>query len=122
MANEEIINPVEEEVPEEEQPVEDLLPIPEYSGKKATKEELKDTTIRIVAHKKSGETVTVSFPITAIVNFTKAKPDTAITTSKLLKNIDFKMVLGMIKMGLTGPLCFVESPSGETIEVVGERR
>lgn len=121
MENEELNNQVEE-VEEEAVEEEDLLPVPEYNGKKATKEELSGTTIRIIAHKKSGDTVIVSFPISAIVNFTKAKPDTAITTSKILKNIDFKMVLGMVKMGLTGPLCFVESPVGEEIEVVAERR
>ncbi|MCR5490773.1 MAG: hypothetical protein K6F32_01415 [Bacilli bacterium] len=119
MENEEIMNPVEEV---EEEVVEDLLPIPEYNGKKATKDELKETAIRVIAHKKNGDTVTVSFPISAILNFTKAKPDSAIATSKFLKNIDFKMILGMVRMGLTGPLCFVESPSGEEIEVVAERR
>ena len=119
MENEEIIAPVEEV--EEEAEEEDLLPVPEYGGKKATKEELKATVIRLVAHKKSGDMVIVSFPISAIVNFTKAKPDTAITTSKMLKNIDFKMILGMVKMGLTGSLCFIESANGEEIEVVAER-
>ena len=117
MENEELLD--NEQMEEEME--EDLLPIPEYNGKRATKEELNATVIRIVAHKKSGDLVMVSFPISAIVNFTKAKPDSTITTSKMLKNIDFKVILGMVKMGLTGSLCFVNSPSGEEIEVVAER-
>ncbi len=118
MENEELL---ENELMEEEVDEEDLLPIPAYNGKKATKEELNATVIRIISHKKNGDLVKVSFPISAIVNFTKAKPDSTITTAKMLKNIDFKMILGMVKMGLTGSLCFVESPTGEEIEVVAER-
>ena len=99
----------------------EMLPVPSFTGHKPGKSTVNGTVVRVIIQKKGGSVVKISLPMNAIYAMAKGKADSHIASSRSFGDIDFKMVIAMIKTGLTGVLFVVDTKDDERVIVIGER-
>ena len=121
MENEELNQaaPQPENPPAEVEP--EVLPVPSFTGHKPGKSTVNSTVVRVVIQKKGGSVVKIALPMNAIYAMAKGKADSHIASSRSFGDIDFKMVIAMVKTGLTGVLFVVDTKDDERVIVIAER-
>ena len=99
----------------------EMLPVPSFTGHKPGKSTVNGTVVRVIIQKKGGSVVKIGLPMNAIYAMAKGKADSHIASSRSFGDIDFKMVIAMVKTGLTGVLFVVDTKDDERVIVIAER-
>lgn len=97
------------------------LPVATYTGKKPGKTTVNRMVLRVITTNSDGSVVTFGLPMSLANDLAKTRTNAAVSTSKILKDIDFKTVIGLVRMGLEGDLFSIDTAEGDHIVVRIER-
>lgn len=93
------------------------LPVATYTGKKPGKSAVNRMVLRVITTNADGSVVTFGLPMSLANDLAKSRTNAAVSSSKILKDIDFKTVIGLVRMGLEGDLFSIDSADGDHIVV-----
>ncbi|MDY6429666.1 MAG: hypothetical protein SPL02_00640 [Bacilli bacterium] len=115
----ELVNPVENKEIKAPMVTGNTLPLPvaRYTGKKPGKASVNRMVLRVITTNQDGSVVTFGLPMSLANDLAKTRTNAAVSSSKILRDIDFKTVIGLVRMGLEGDLFSIDTAEGEHIVV-----